>query len=398
MGERLIICLPDVIVLLAASSIILSVKYYRVLFKRSALKKYKQQYSPRMSIFIPCKGSDQQFERNIQHFLRAGYQKAKVFFIVESRKDEAYALIRQQIKRCPNAYLVVAGRSKYCGQKNYNLLQGINASEEQDEVYVFLDAHTIISARQVQELILPLSDANVTAAVGFRWNILQEKTFGERLHAFMVALQWGAIHCFWLNPVWGGATAIKREHFEKMGVRDYWAKTVVDDMTLQQMIQKQGRKAVFVPSCVMETDHTIKDVKSAVQWFKRQTLYVKFYLRPLWLGMLALLLYAAVHVVGLPFLLAYAAIYPSKKLAFFAGMKATFTLLTMLFALLLKRPGDEKNSALFWFVFSPLYLLLSAWAGFLGLFTRVIGWKDIAYRLDYHGIVKEIQRDRSYAV
>jgi hypothetical protein len=169
-------------------------------------------------------------------------------------------------------------------------------------------------------------------------------------------------------------------------------------MTLQQMIQKQRRKAVFVPSCVTETDHTIKDVKSAVLWFKRQTLYVKFYLRPLWLGMLALLLYAAIHVIGLPLLLVYTAIYPSKKLVLFSSMKAIFALLTMLFTPLLKRPGNDNTSAMSWFALSPIYLLLSAWASFLGLFTKVMGWKDISYRLDHHGVVKEIQRDSDYAV
>ncbi|PIE35397.1 hypothetical protein CSA56_04250 [candidate division KSB3 bacterium] len=398
MGELIVLCLPDLFVLCAAYSVVLSVKYYKSLYNRMSLKKFASNYSPCISVFIPCKGSDEQFERNIQRFLQARYRKAKVFFIVESMEDEAYPLIKKHVEDYPNAYLVVAGLSKCCGQKNYNLLQGIKASEERDEVYVFLDAHTTIDDRQLQNLVQPLSNSNVTAAVGFRWNILQKNTLGERLHAFMVALQWGAMNCFWVNTVWGGATAIKRENFEKMGVREYWGKTVVDDMTLQQMIQKQRRKAVFVPDCVTETDYTIKDVKNAMLWFKRQTLYVKFYLRPFWLGMLALLLYAAIHIIGLPLLLAYTALYPSKKLVLFSGMKATFALLTMLFVPLLKRSTSDNSRALSWFALSPIYLLLSTWASFLGLFTRVMGWKDISYRLDYHGTVKEIRRGSDYAV
>ena len=398
MGELIILCLPDAIVLFAAYSIVISVKYYKALYNKVYLKKYEQNYSPYISVFIPCKGSDEQFERNIRHFLQARYRKAKVFFIVESMEDDAYSLIRKHIEHSPNAYLVVAGLSKRCGQKNYNLLQGIKASEERDEVYVFLDAHTTIDAQQLQDLVTPLSNSKITAAVGFRWNILQKNSLGEKLHAFMVALQWGAMNCFWVNTIWGGATAIRREDFEKMGVREYWSKTVVDDMTLQQMIQKQRRKAVFVPSCVTETDHTITDVKNAVLWFKRQTLYVKFYLRPLWLGMLALFLYAAIHVIGLPLLLAYTAIYPSKKLVLFSSMKAVFALMVMLFARLLKRPGNDNSHGFSWFALSPIYLLLTAWASFLGLFTKVMGWKDISYRLDYRGTVKKIQRGSDYAV
>ncbi|MCP4399818.1 MAG: glycosyltransferase family 2 protein [bacterium] len=398
MGDLIVLCLPDAIVLCAAYSIVISVKFYKSLYNKIYLKKYNSGYSPYVSVFIPCKGRDEHFERNIRHFLEARYRNAKVFFIVESMEDDAYPLIRKQIEQVPNTYLVVAGLSKYCGQKNYNLLQGIKASEERDDVYVFLDAHTTVNAEQLQDLLLPLSSSKVTAAVGFRWNILQKNTLGEKLHAFMVALQWGAMNCFWVQSIWGGATAIRREDFEKMGVREYWSKTVVDDMTLQQMIQQQRRKAVFVPSCVTETDYTIKDVKSAVLWFKRQILYVKFYLRPLWLGMLALFLYVGIHIIGLPLLLAYTAIYPSKKLILFSGMKGVFALLTMLFVRLLKRPADDNSSALSWFILSPIYLLLSAWAGFLGIFTKVFGWKEITYRLDYRGTVKEIQRGSDYAV
>jgi len=389
MGNLLIIVLPDIFVLFAAYTIVISVKFYNTIYNRVYLKKYQETYSPHMSVFIPCKGIDEHFERNIQRFLNSGYRKAKLFFIVENMRDAAYPLIREYIQEVPDAYLVVAGLSKQCGQKNHNLLQGLKASEEQDEVYVFLDAHTTINAQQLQDLVLPLSNPKVTASVGFRWNILQKNTLGEKLHAFMVALQWSAMNCFFVHAVWGGATAIKREVFEKMGVREYWSKTVVDDMTLQQMILKQRRKTVFVPTCVTETDYTIKDLKSSILWFKRQTLYVKFYLRPFWLGMLGLLLYASANIIGLPFLLAYAALYPSKKIVLFTGMKGAFVGLTMLYCRLIRRPSKDNNSPLSWFWLAPVYILLSCWASLLGCFVRVLRWKGIAYHLEYHGAVKK---------
>jgi cellulose synthase/poly-beta-1,6-N-acetylglucosamine synthase-like glycosyltransferase len=393
MGELFIIIVPDVFVLFFAYTMVLSVKFYKKIYRRFYTSRYQQGYTPYISLFVPCKGRDEYLEHNIQNFLTNHYHNTKVFFIVESLNDPAFPLLKKYVQDATDAYVVVAGLSKTCGQKNHNLLQGIKASEERDEVYVFLDVHTTITAQQLHDLVLPLSNPSVTASVGFRWNILQQNTLGEKLHAFMIALQWAAMNCFWVHTVWGGATAIKRESFEKMGVREYWSKTVVDDMTLQQMLMKQRRKAVFVPTCVKETDYTITGVPDAIAWFERQCLYVKYYLRPFWIGMLGVLLYVSANIIGLPIMLAYAALYPSKKIVLFTGMKGAFVGLTMLYCRLIKRPSNDNSSPSSWFWLAPIYLLLSCWACLLGGFIRVLRWKGIAYHLDYHGTVKKIVRD-----
>ena len=213
---------------------------------------------------MPCKGAHEHFADNVRTILRLVDPHTKLFFIVESRDDPAFPVLKHLSQDTVHAYVVVAGLSKYCGQKNHNLLKGIRASEEQDEVYVFLDNNTSLNLEQMQNLITPLSDPEVTASVGFRWNILSQGTLGERLHAFMIALQWSMMNCTFIQSIWGGGTAIRREVFEKMGVREFWAKTAVDDMTLQHLIQKQRRKAVFVPYCVKETDNTIKTITGGI--------------------------------------------------------------------------------------------------------------------------------------
>ncbi len=395
MGELLIVAIPDIVVLLAAYTMVLSVKFYKKIYQTYYQNHYERGYAPYISLFVPCKGVDQHFERNIQDFLTNHYPRTKLFFIVDSLNDPAFSFLKEYVRNVPNAYVVVAGAAKSSGQKNHNLLQGIKVSEERDDVYVFLDVHTTITSQQLRELVQPLSNPSVTAAVGFRWNILQHNTFGEKLYAFMVALQWTAMNCFWVPSIWGGATAIKRETFEKMGVREYWSKTVVDDMTLQQMIMQQRRKAVFVPTCVKETDHTITHVADALAWFKRQTLYVKYYLRPFWIGMAGLLLYVSANIIGLPILLAYAVLYPSRKIVLFTSMKGAFVVFTMLYVRLIKRPSNDNSKAFSWFWLAPVYLLLSSWACLSGSFVNVLRWKGIAYHLDYHGVVTKIVREKN---
>jgi ceramide glucosyltransferase len=337
---------------------------------------------------------DAHFENNIHDFLdNLLSQNTKLFFIVASKQEPEYEILTRLTKNTRDAYVVVTGPATFCGQKNYNLLQGIRASEERDDVYVFLDKATTITAQQLQELVLPLSNPKVTASVGFRWNILSERTLGERLHAFMIALQWSMMNCTFIQSIWGGATAIRREIFEKMGVREYWARTAVDDMSLQHLIQKQRRKAVFVPSCVKETDNTIKTVSGSIEWFKRQTLYVKFHLRPLWLLMLVLFLYPAVKIIGFPVLLGYTVFVPGKKAMAYTLSTGMFIGGLMLYSLMLKRPARDNHSTLSWFLLSPVYMVLTCYAILLTVGTNMLKWRGIAYQLDYRGYVKKIIRN-----
>lgn len=394
MDWLLFLIVLDIIVLLAAYSLAISTKLYPTIYQTFYLKQYDKNYSssPDISIFIPCKGITDHFEDNIYAFLNSHYHKAKLFFIVENKDDLAYPIIKKSIENRPDAHLVIAGLTTSCGQKNHNLLQGIKASGEKDEVYVFFDLYTTITAQQLQDLVLPLSDPNVTVAVGFRWNILREKTLGERLHAFMIALQWSIMNCVFVPAVWGGAAAIRREDFENMRVQEYWAKTVVDDMSLQSILQKKRKKSVFVPTCVKETNNTLKNINAAFLWFKRQALYVKFYLRTYWLLILGLLVCCSANIVSFPFLLISSIICPGKKIFLFTGVTGIFIVFAMISCLLLKRSANDNHSKLSWLLLSPLYLVLTCYACLLSIFTNVLHWRGISYYLDYHGYVKKIVR------
>lgn len=382
----------DAAALAVAYSFALSHKLYNRMYPRLFSRKYRRYFHPRLSVFIPCKGIDPHFEKNIQAFLSQAYQQTTLFFIVESQNDPAYAVIKQLITHARDTYLIVAGLTEVCGQKNHNLLQGIKASEERDDVYVFLDGYTTLTAQQLQDLIAPLSDPKVSVSVGFRWNILSQQTLGERLHAFMIALQWSIMNCAWIPSIWGGAMALRRETFEKMGVREYWAETSVDDMTLQHLVQKQRRKAVFVPSCVKETNNTIKTVGGAIVWFKRQCLYLKFYLRPLWVCLIATFVYPAVNIIAFPALMGYSMTAPGKKAMPLTLTTGAFIVGLMFYCLLIKRSAKDNNPPFIWFLLSPLYMVLTCYAIVLTMFTNVLAWRGIVYHLDRRGFVKKIVR------
>lgn len=363
-------------------------KVYPALYLRHS----EPDYAPTMSIFIPCKGADSGLKANVKAFLDLQDDRTRLFFVVEDQRDGAYAIIRELIQARPNAALVVAGLAASCGQKNHNLLRAIEAAGRCDDVYVFLDSITTLSRAQLRALVRPLSDPQITVSAGFRWDILKDGTLGERLRAFMIALQWAVLSCPLVSATWGGGTAIRRRDFESLGVGEYWARTVVDDMTLARLLRDRKRKRVFVPACVKETDSSVPTVRGAIGWFKRQALYLKFYLKLYWLCTIGLLVCCSVNFVSFPLLLAGSLMWPSRVLSLLAKVTGSFTVLMMLCCLATKRPADDRHGRLSWFLLSPLYVVLACWAYLIGVRTRVLYWRDTSYRLDRDGCVQEIIR------
>lgn len=366
--------------------------FYRRVFSSWYLGQGDPDYAPTISVFIPCKGAGTGLKGNVEAFLRLNDPKVRLFFVVESEQDPAYPIIRKLITDKPNTRLIVAGLATSCGQKNHNLLRAIEAAERRDEVYVFLDSVTTLTGAQLRDLVRPLSDPRNTVCAGFRWDILKDKTLGERARAFMIALQWALMNCPWVTATWGGGTAIRRDSFEALGVEDCWARTVVDDMTLARLLRDQRRRAVFVPTCVAEMTSSVAAVKGAVLWFKRQSLYLKFYLRSYWLCSVALLVVCSVNFVSFPFVLAGSLIWPSQVLTALAWVMGSFTLVMMLYCLAMKRTADDRHGRLSWLLLSPLYLVLACYANLLGMGTRVLHWREASYHLDRHGCVREIVR------
>ena len=78
MGELFVVIIPDIVVLVAVYTIVVSVKFYNTIYYKIYMKKYRKDYSPYISVFIPCKGIDEHFEDNIQSFLQHRYLKGTV--------------------------------------------------------------------------------------------------------------------------------------------------------------------------------------------------------------------------------------------------------------------------------------------------------------------------------
>jgi ceramide glucosyltransferase len=366
-------------------------RLYPYLYFTTAYRKYSRNYFPRIAVFIPCKESGEEFENKIREFTSLRHPDIRIFFIVENTSEPAYAAIEREIAGTPDCYLVTAGSASSCSQKNHNLLAGIEASGEKDDVYLFLDASTKVTRKQLRRLIMPLSADNVSATTGFQWCRMQTRTFSEHLFSFMMAIQWFGIGQSFMNFLWGGMMAVKRTCFEQLGIKHYWAKTVVDDMTLVRIIRKSGARSVYVPFCINEVHRKTGSTAQTIRWFIRQILYVKYYLPALWLAGIAPLVYTAVRILILLPILCLTVIAPSPFLAHLSMLSACYLVLTLGYSYLIKRKCRDNNSSLLWVLLSPLYVILASISAAITVFARNLKWKDSTYIMGSKGIVKAIR-------
>ena len=85
-------------------------------------------YASNTILVVPCKGLDDNFQRNIESFYALDFEPYSLWFVVEDESDPAYAelqRIRETLEAKTQAKEVrirVAGHTRSCSQKPHNLL------------------------------------------------------------------------------------------------------------------------------------------------------------------------------------------------------------------------------------------------------------------------------------
>ncbi len=347
--------------------------------------RYDGGYRPTCALIVPCKGAAADLGERLRAFFELVPGPERIVFAVESVEDPAHDVIQALIHDRPAATLVVAGHATTCAQMNHNLIAGVRAAGTPD-VYLFADAQLAPPPGWLGELVLPLSDPEVTATTGFRRPFLGG-ALGAQAHAaaYFLLYTMFAFACLVSNVgLWGGAMAIRRRDLERLGVLDLWARTSTPDMSLSRLIVERRGRTVLVPACVTMSDDLLESPLAAVRWFERQCMYLKAHFGLLWgllVGPMAVLLALE---IGLPltFLGGLAFARPAA-LVWLAGEVVN----AGLFTLLGSTPGRIR-----FILWSPI-LRIAPTLGFVRtLWSRTIQWSGVRYRIGRAGDVISVQR------
>ena len=227
-------------------------------FIRRWRERSRGAYWPRAAVLLPCKGIDPDLGATIERLAHQNYEEYRVYCTVESRDDPAHAFIEETIRRLSTerVELVVGRLSAGRAQKIENLLAGIDQAGDWPAVYAFVDSDAVPGPDWLADLVAPLAEPSAGAATGYRWY-----EPGRSLVS--------AVRCIWnigaltflgdhnMNFCWGGSTAIRRETFERTGVRGRWERALSEDYQINRAVRDNGLRVVFTPDCVIPSDDDV---------------------------------------------------------------------------------------------------------------------------------------------
>jgi cellulose synthase/poly-beta-1,6-N-acetylglucosamine synthase-like glycosyltransferase len=245
---------------------------------RSEKETQRPPFTPRVSVILPCKGLDQEFEENIRSILDEDYPDFEIVFVTATEADPACAAIRRILAEAIHvrARLVVAGFSERRSEKVNNQLRGIACAREDAEAFVFVDSDVRAGKDFLRNLVAPLQKAGVGATTGFRWYDVE----GGGAAGYLQSAWNGGGLTLLADPrlayAYGGAMAILRRTFQDIGVGARWENTLSDDMMLTQAVSAAGLTIHFVPAC-MTVSRERRTLAGVLEWTNRQTVVLRVY-------------------------------------------------------------------------------------------------------------------------
>ncbi|HVF29532.1 MAG TPA: glycosyltransferase family 2 protein [Pyrinomonadaceae bacterium] len=246
---------------------------------RQELAKSPSTYAPFVSVIAPCRGPDEGIERNLGALLEQDYPDYEVIFVVDSEDDPAVDVIR----KLSNGRLVVAARSKDSSQKVENLREAVLHTDRRSDAFVFVDSDARPARTWLRHLVAPLEDDQVGAATGYRWFISTRVTFASEMRNM-----WNASIASALGPnrssnfCWGGSTAIRRDVFDRLAIRERWRGTLSDDFTVTRAVNDAGLDIYFVPQALTPSIESCT-LRELFEFTTRQMKITRVYARNLWL-------------------------------------------------------------------------------------------------------------------
>ena len=243
------------VVILLIQLLVLLEGYRHCLYTRRKYRPKPSKYQPTAAVICPCKGLDTTFDRNINSLFVQDYPHYEIYFVVQSDDDPAYFRLRQIMQQHQNAnhpvrtHLIVAGPARSCVQKVHNLLTACQALPDHVKVMAFIDSDACLKPHFVGSLIHPLRRREVGAATGYRWFVPTDNRLSSKVLSVMNASVASLLGPHQWNSAWGGAMAIRRDIFDKVGVTQAWQNACSDDYLLTDRIKKNNLTVYFVPAC-----------------------------------------------------------------------------------------------------------------------------------------------------
>ena len=383
---------------------------------REELAKPRSTFTPFVTVIAPCRGLDDGLEQNLTALLKQDFPEYEVIFVVDDESDPAVEVITQILNRrdagtqreekhdqilssssaSPRlrgedsvfTKLIIAPKAVGCAQKIANLREAVLHADDGSQAFVFVDSDARPSPEWLRTLVVPLANESVGAATGYRWFISKNPTLASEIRSV-----WNASIASALgrnsnsNFCWGGSTAIRRDVFERVDMREKWVGTLSDDFAVTRVLHEANLPIVFVPQALTAS---VEDCSwtELLEFTTRQMKITRVYMTKLWvMSMIGSAVFIAVMIAA--FLIA---IFNKNVIAVYVSI-ATLILVSAfsigkswlrLGAVKLALPDyDAELKLQFWphitlWLITPAVFLYNSLAA---AFSRRLKWRGITYEL-----------------
>lgn len=249
------------------------------------LKREHRGYCPKVSLIVPCKETDFEFEENIEAMLKQDYPNYHVIFVVDSTHDPAYTVLARMKENTNSSIRIVTSEPlNSCSGKVAALIKGVEEVENDTEVLAFADTDVRPHPTWLRNLVDPLNDGHVGATTGYRWYFPSRNLWsivGSIWNINALSILQNERYIF----AWGGSVALRKEIFEKLEIKSLWKTALSDDLALTKALKKAQYRIKFLPQCIVASFQN-SNLSQLLDWTTRQMKMIRFYYPDLW-GLLA---------------------------------------------------------------------------------------------------------------
>jgi cellulose synthase/poly-beta-1,6-N-acetylglucosamine synthase-like glycosyltransferase len=383
------------VVLILSQITFLVMMYRNYHYALSRYKEKRSSYRPRTALFVPCKGIDRDFRKNVTSFFNQDYENFLLWFVVADKQDPAYTeltKLKNQLggsSKALDVQILVAGQGQSCSQKIHNLLYCYERIGDDVEVLTFADSDVSVRTDWLSHLVYPLQRPKNGATSGYRWFIPKKNNPATLVLSAVNAKVAQLFGDSAYNQAWGGSMAIRRDVFNELGLDKIWPKVLSDDLSLSYAVKKAGKRVTFVPACLAASHEETNWIK-LFEFGRRQFLITRVSAPKTWWFALVSSLYSILGLWVSAAIVVYAAIVGEKNLGLFAAVPILFfasqfgraLLRQIMISKLLKKDWPKMRAAcvtdiLFFWIWSPLLFLFIISSAF----GRTIRWRGIRYKL-----------------
>ncbi len=345
----------------------------------------------KVNIIVPLGGYTDSLLPQLQSIISQTYPFSKLICVTEDKDDTAVPVILKLIDDDQRIIHVCAGRTTGCSQKNHNLIAGLEHLTADCEILVFCDAGHEAPHNWLENLITPLHDStSITTSSGYH-HVYPAST-GLAIYCRAVCVS--TLHMLrripFISQPWGGATAVRLNDFKTMNVAKTWSTTIVDDVTLSNLLQLRGKKLIIPKNADTRTYINSKSFSSMINWLVRQIAYLKFIFPATWvfLGVALFLLSFGLYCSIATLLMNLFSPLPTQGLF----LSTLYLLLFILFSMSLRMYHPSPGAAAYWYTSCLLCPPLACWCHAKAWFTSKIYWENTTYTVTKRGIVVGIER------